>query len=316
MPTLMNFGFTRRSSPKPKRKQTRARKHFTTRLITDYQPTLERRRSDALWIYVRIIELLAGDEDNQNPDFQQITDESIATLDKRVLKPSRMRTNVLDIMREVPYIAKKSDDELLKTPFRTLFNIGEYREDGSEDYAYYEPGQGPRFVDHDKERDIPNAPWQKSVVDAWGQKLTAKTLSKVAQTIKLVQMPPRYVHFIDPITAEEPTPGELVVELKRGRERAYMLRESFDNYINHWHAQHQHYPVMPSPKIPQNGTKMVGAYAYQFMLASPPSSSSSSSSSSVPPEIIEIHDSDPEVIEVHDSSDEDTRHRKRKTRRR
>ena len=300
----MNFGFTRRVSPKQKRKITRARKYFTSKRITDYQPTLERRRTDARSTYSKLNEVIGG-EFSQLPMFYEITDESVAELDEKVLLPSRYRTRVLAILREVPYLAKKSDDELLKTQFRTLFNIGEYREDGSEDYADYEPGRSPRVVD-EKERDIPKAPWQKTVVDAWGQKLTAKTLSKVAQTIKLVQMPPKYVHFVDPITADEPTPGELVVELKRGRERAYMLRSSFDDYINHWHAQHQHYPVMPSPKIPQNGTKMEGAYAYQFMLASPPVSSSSSSSMAAPPEI----------IEVLDSSDEDTRRKHRKTRRR
>ena len=145
---------TKRKSPQAK---TRARRQYDPRRLTRmtkfYPLSMNSLRAD---MRSTVLQVNSSDIlDNEQAAFPyEITTETFSDL---IGRDTRHTAAVLRVIRKNKYLSKKSDNELLKTPIRTLFHLPEITSE-SENFNAYR-SDSPRLIQsppRDVDRDIPH----------------------------------------------------------------------------------------------------------------------------------------------------------------
>jgi hypothetical protein len=183
---------------------------------------------------------------------EDVTTESLTDVnDSDTGHASHLRGD-LEYLRKIPYLRHFTEDQLLNRPLIELFGV----EENNEDREYHDVD---RYNDDDEPVEnrvspehVPrHVPWQRDA-DPWMERMPRAPRMYGKQWLKLIEdnfaISARYIRiptvaapkFIDgdePFTLEPIKPGELIVEIKHGANSVYMLRESFDDYINTPHPE-------------------------------------------------------------------------------
>jgi hypothetical protein len=194
-------------------------------------------------------------------------------------RDTRHTAAVLRVIRKNKYLSKKSDDELLKTPIRTLFHLPEITSESENFNAYMSdsprliqspPQEVDRDIPHVKSYDIRNMVRNKKTFkDKPPLELTLPGILKGA-ALKIPPARSKHIDGNDPISVDPFEVGEKIVQISwdHGRNFSYMTRASYDSVVAHWATTQRPAtgPLLPDMRLP-----MVGKFISQFTQLRPES---------------------------------------------
>jgi len=255
------------------------RNKYATQRITRFMPLDRpdqntRNRDFTRFLYDRFVDEREGHEYyGILPD--EVTTESLTYMIESdpTAEPEHLRGD-LAYLRKIPYLKNFTEDELRHRPLVELFGVSEDNED--RDYNDIERDGSPdaAVVNRVSPEHVPgHVPWQRGA-DPWlrrvaraprmyGRQWLTLTEDHFAAGARYIPIPtvlaPKFIVGDELFTLEPIQPGELIVEIKCGAHSVYLLRESFDGYVNTPHAEQG--PVLKHPVYQQ---RLAGCNVRQF----------------------------------------------------